>query len=132
MEVWIMLGLPIAGIIFLIDYWLRRKKWKDNTKEEKISLVVNMASVVPNLIFSAFGILMGIVGSGTKTPVGKVIAEVTLVLAGFYFVVAIAATIGSLILRKKGKNKASVWINVAAFAYIVLMAFAYYLVGVLL
>ena len=131
MHIWIIMGLPIAGAVLLIDYLLRRKKWKDNTREEKLSLIVNMISGIPYLFFSAFGMLMGIVGSGAETSIGQVIYDVTLVLAGIYFIIAIAAIIATLILRKMGKLKASVWINVAALAYIVVVAFVNYLTGIL-
>ena len=132
MEIWVIMGLPIAGIIFLLDYLLRRKKWSNNTKEEKLSLIVNMISVVPYMIFSAFGILMGITGNGTETALGNSIYEVTIVLAGIYFIVALAAIIGTLILRKIGKNKASIWLNVGALAYIVVVAFVNYFASELL
>ena len=131
MHIWIIMGLPIAGAVLLIDYLLRRKKWKENTREEKLSLIVNMISGIPYLFFSAFGMLMGIVGSGAETSIGQVIYDVTLVLAGIYFIIAIAAIIATLILRKMGKLKASVWINVAALAYIVVVAFVNYLTGIL-
>lgn len=131
MHIWIIMGLPIAGAVLLIDYLLRRKKWKDNTREEQLSLIVNMISGIPYLFFSAFGMLMGIVGSGAETSIGQVIYDVTLVLAGIYFIIAIAAIIATLILRKMGKLKASVWINVAALAYIVVVAFVNYLTGIL-
>ena len=132
MEIWIIVGLPIAGVVFLIDYLLRRKKWNENTSEEQASLIVNMISGIPYLFFSAFGMLMGIAGSGAETAIGQVIYDVTLVLAGIYFIIAIAAIVATLILRKIGKIKASIWINVAALAYIVVVAFVKYLTGILL
>ena len=132
MEIWIIMGLPIAGIIFLLDYLLRRKKWRDNTREEKAGLLLNMISVVPYMIFSAFGILMGITGNGTETALGNAIYEVTIALAEIYFIVALAAIIGTLILRKIGKNKASIWLNVGALVYIIVVAFVNYFANELL
>ena len=132
MEIWVIVGLPIAGIIFLLDYLLRRKKWRDNTREEKVGLLLNMISVVPYMIFSAFGILMGITGNGTETALGNAIYEVTIALAEIYFIVALAAIIGTLILRKIGKNKASIWLNVSALAYIIVVAFVNYFANELL
>ena len=44
MNPWLLITLVLAGIIFGIDYLLRKKKWENNTKEEKISLLVNMFS----------------------------------------------------------------------------------------
>ena len=132
MEIWVIMGLPIAGIIFLLDYLLRRKKWKDNTREEKVSLLINMISVVPYMIFSAFGILMGITGNGSVTTFGNVLYNVTLNMAGIYFLIALAAVITSEILRKVGKTGASIWINIIAFAYIVVVGFLNYIASDLL
>ncbi len=81
-----------------------------------------MVSVVPYMILSAFGALMGIVGSGAETAFGIALYEVTLAMAGIYFVIALATVIGALILRKVGKIKASIWINVVSIAYIIVVA----------
>ena len=127
MFIWIIAGLPIAGAVLLIDFLIRRKKWSANTLAEKLSLIVNMISGIPYLFASALGMLLGISGSGAETVIGNVIYEVTLSLAGIYFIIATAAIVGSLILRKIGKIKASIWINVAALAYIVVVVVANYL-----
>ena len=132
MEIWIIMGLPVAAAVLLVDYLLRRKKWKENTRGEKVSLIVNMASSVPHMFLSAYGMLLGITGYGAETAVGRVLEEVALTLAGVYFAVAVVAMIGALILRKMGKAQASIWINVIAFVYIVLMAVVYYLAGTFL
>ena len=47
MNLWLVILLVMAGAVFGIDYLLRRKKWQDNSKEEKISLLVNMISIGP-------------------------------------------------------------------------------------
>ena len=122
MEIWIIIGLPIAGVILLLDYLLRKTKWNENTSGEKISLILNMVSVVPYMILSAFGMLMGITGNGSDTAFGDILYDVTIVMAGIYFFVALASVIGTIILRKLGKIKASIWINVIAILYIVLVS----------
>ena len=122
MNPWILIGLPVAGIVFLLDYLLRRKKWNNNTDGEKLSLVVNMVSVVPYMILSAFGVLMGIVGCSSESVLGNLIYDVTLVMGAIYVFVALASVIGTLILRKIGKIKASIWINVISIAYIAVVA----------
>ena len=132
MNIWVTLGVITAGIVFLIDYLLRRKKWKDNTKEEKISLIINMASISPYLFLSAVGMLWGIAGNSPESAFGNVLYDITLVMAGIFFIIAIVAIIGTFILRKLRKTKASIWINVIAFAYIVIVLLVNYLVGVLL
>ncbi len=44
---WIVILLVTAVVVFGLDYLFRRKKWKDNTTGEKISLIINMLSVAP-------------------------------------------------------------------------------------
>ena len=121
MNIWLILGLPVAAVVFLLDYLLRRKKWADNSKEEKISLMVNMLTAGPYVFLSALGMLWGIVSGSAETAFGETLNDATLVMAGVYFIVAIVAVIMSFILRKIGKIKASIWINVIAFAYIVVV-----------
>ena len=132
MNPWIIIGIPIAGIVFLVDYLMRRKKWNSNTTLEKVSLIINMASVVPYMILSAFGMLMGILGCGSETVFGYYLYKVTLVMAGIYFFVALGTVIGSLILRKLGKTKLSIWINVISIAYIVVVTIVNNIAGELL
>ena len=132
MNPWLFIALITSGIVFLIDYLLRRKKWNDNTKNEKISLIVNMLSVSLHLFLSAVGILLGIAGGWPKTALGHVLYNATLTMAGYYFIIALIATVGSLILRKFRKIKASIWINIIAFAYIILVLCINCLAGELL
>ena len=132
MNPWIMLALVFAGIVFGIDYLLRKKKWKNNTKGEKISLLINMFSVGPYAFLSAVGLLWGIASNSPETALGEVIYDVTLTMGSIYFVIAIAAVIVSLILRKYGKTKASIWVNAISLAYIVIVLFANHLAGILL
>lgn len=132
MNPWIVISLIAAAVVFLIDYLLRRKKWTENTKTEKVSLIVNMVSVGVYCFLSALGMLWGIVGNTPETAFGDVLYEATLMLAGVYFIVAIIATVGSFILRKTGKTKASIWINIIALAYGVVVMLVNYLAGILL
>ena len=129
MNIWITLSLILAGIVFLLDLLIRRKWWKNNTKEEKISLLVNMFTAGPHLFLSAIGVFWGITSGGYETTVGKIIYTVTLYMGAFYFVVAIAAAISSLVLRRLGKIKASVLVNVIAIAYIILVLGINFLAG---
>ena len=118
MNPWIIILLLAAGIVFGLDYLLRRKAWHNNSKEEKISLLVNMFSVGPYVFLSALGLLWGIVPGSPETALGEVLYDATLIMGGIYFVVAAVAAILSLVFRKKGKLKASIWINVIALVYI--------------
>ena len=119
MNIWITIFLVAAGIVFGVDYLFRRKAWKNNSKEEKISLLVNMFSVGPYLFLSAAGMLWGIVPGSPKTAFGQALYDATLMMGGTFFVVAAVVAILSLIFRKKGILKASIWINIIALVYIV-------------
>ena len=121
MNPWILILLVAAGIVFVVDYLLRRKKWADNSKQEKISLLLNMFSVGPYAFLSAIGMLLGIVSNTPQTQLGGILNKVTLMMAGTYFVVALVAIILSFAFRKKEKIKASIWVNIIAFAYIVVV-----------
>ena len=132
MNPWIIILFAMAGAVFGLDYLLRRKKWKDNEKAEKISLIVHMFCAGPYIFLSALGMLWGITSGDAETAFGKILCDVTLVMAGIYFIIAIAATILSFVFRKKGKVKASIWTNVIAFAYIAVVLTVNYLAGKLL
>ena len=116
---WIIILFVAAFAVFAIDYLIRRKKWKDNSKAEKTSLLVNMFSVGPYVFLSFLALLWGIVPGNPESAFGKILYEATLTIGSFYFVVAIAAVILSFVFRKKGKIKESIWVNVAALLYIV-------------
>ena len=132
MNPWIVVVLISAVVVSGIDFILRRKKWKDQSKAEKVSLLLNVFSVGPYAFLSVLGLLWGIAASSPDTAFGKVIYDITMVMAGTYFVVALAAVILSLIFRKKGKIKASIWVTVIAFAYIAVVFIVNSLVGNLL
>ena len=132
MNPWVIITLVMAGIVFGIDYFLRRKKWNNNSKEEKISLAVNMFTVGPYIFLSALGMLWGITLNSPETAFGATLYDITLTMGGLYFVIAIVAVIASFILRKKEKVKLSIWVNVIALAYIVIVLAVNYLVGILL
>ena len=121
MNPWIIILLVTAAMVFILDYLFRRKKWKFNSKQEKISLLVNMFSVGPYIFLSAFGLLWGIVAGSPETIFGLILYKTTLMMGATFFAVAAVAVIMSLVFRKKGKIKASIWINVIAFVYIALV-----------
>ena len=116
---WIIIALATAGAVFGLDYFFRRKKWKDNSKQEKISLLVNMFSVCPYIFLSVLGLLWGIASGSPETAFGMMLFEATLIMGATYYIVAAAAVILTFLLRKKGKTKVSIWINIIAMVYIV-------------
>ena len=117
MNPWIIILLLAAGVVFGLDYLLRRKAWHNNSKEERTSLLVNMFTAGLYVFLSALGALWGIVPGSPETALGEVLYDVTLTMSGIFFVVAAVAAILSLVFRKIGKLKASIWINVIALAY---------------
>ena len=132
MNPWVIILFVMAGAVFGLDYLFRRTKWKDNSKSEKISLLVNMFSVGVYIFLSALGMLWGIVAYSPETAFGQMLYDATLMLGGIYFIVAVAAVILSFVFRKTGKIKASIWINVIAFAYIAVVLSVNYLAGKIL
>ena len=129
MNPWVIILFVTAGVVFGLDYLIRRKKWKDNSQEEKISLIVNMFSVGPYVFLSALGMLWGITSNSPETAFGEVLYDATLMMGGVYFIVAAAAVILSFVFRKRGKIKASIWTNVIAFAYIAVVLTVNYFAG---
>ena len=132
MNPWLIIAVIGAGIVFLLDYLLRRKKWADNTKTERTSLIVHMVSVPLYVFLSIFGLLWGIVAYSPDTAFGEALYDVTMTLGGYYWIAAAAAAIGSFIFRKIGKPKARIWINVIAFAYMAVLLGANSIAGKLL
>ena len=132
MNPWVIILFVTAGVVFGLDYLIRRKKWKDNSQEEKISLIVNMFSVGPYIFLSALGMLWGITSNSPETAFGEVLYDATLMMGGVYFMVAAAAVILSFVFRKRGKIKASIWTNVIAFAYIAVVLTVNYFAGKIL
>ena len=132
MNPWVIILLVMAGVVFGLDYLLRRKKWQDNSKGEKISLLINMFSVGVYLFLSALGMLWGIVPGSPETSFGKVLYDATMAMGEFYFIVALAAIILSFVFRKIRKIKASIWTNIIALSYMVVVLTVNYLAGKIL
>ena len=132
MNPWVIILLVMAGVVFGLDYLFRRKKWQDNSKGEKISLLINMFSVGVYLFLSALGMLWGIVPGSPETSFGKVLYDATMAMGEFYFIVALAAIILSFVFRKIRKIKASIWTNIIALSYMVVVLTVNYLAGKIL
>ena len=131
MTPWIIIALIGAVIVFLLDFALRRKKWNMNTVKEKISLVIHMIFVTLYAFSSVLGIFLGIVGASPDTIFGQKLYDITLLMASYIWVVAIISTIASFILRKKGKTKASILINIFTLAYILIVFVVNHLAGLI-
>lgn len=129
MNIWIIFLLIGAAIVFLLDLLIRRKGWKSNTKEEKISLVLHMLAIGPYAFLSFLGMLWGLAGYSPETSFGEILYEITLTMGAVYFIIAIIAAILPFILRRLGKAKASIWITIIALAYIIVVLVVNTLVG---
>lgn len=129
MNPWLIILIIMAVVVFGLDYLFRRKKWKDNSKAEKISLIINMLSVGVYTFLSVLGMFWGIASSSPNTSFGEVLYDVTLTLGGIYYIIAVVAVISSFILRVIGKNKASIWTNIIALSYIIIVLSVNYLAG---
>ena len=127
MNPWIVILLIGAVVVFLLDLIFRRKKWKGNTKSEKVSLLINMVFVGIYIFASALGMLWGITGCSADTAFGEGLYNVTIAMLGFNWLIALVATIGSFILRKRGKIKASILINVIGLGYMIILFVISYL-----
>lgn len=132
MNIWITILLITAAIVYGLDFLFRRKKWKDNSKGEKISLIINMVSISPYIFLSFLGMMWGIASGGTETAFGEVLYDVTLIMASLFFIIAFVAVILSFIFRIIGKAKASIWINIIAFSYMIVVLAVNSLVGAIL
>ena len=112
MNPWIAIGLFLALVYYLIDLIVRRKKWSNNTKEEKISLVLGMAILSVYAFCSALGMLIGIVGGGGSV-LSEFIHQATIAVGAVIWLLSLVSALGSIILRKKGKARASIMIHLA-------------------
>ena len=109
MIIWIVPTLFFAGVILLIDFIARRKKWHENTKSEKTGLVLTLLVSFPYVFCSIYGSLIGIVGPQGESSLMIALHEIV-VLGGVGIVfVCFAATVASLVFRGRGKAAASNW-----------------------
>ena len=107
MIIWIVPTLFFAGIVLLIDFIARRKKWHENSKTEKIGLILTLLVSFPYIFCSIYGALFGIVGPRGSTSLMIALHEIAVLGGTGIAWVCLAATIASLILRKRGKAAAS-------------------------
>ena len=119
MSAWIGVCLFFTGIVVLIDYILRRKKWSENSRSEKNGLALTLLASFPFILCSAYGILLGIVGPSGKSSFMIGLYNVVLIAGKATFLVCLGVTIASLVLRKIGKARAANWALVMGLCYCV-------------
>lgn len=117
------IGLMIA--FFLLDLLIRRTSWKNNTKDEKISLIINFITIPVYVLMGSIGVLFGIVDCNAQTEFGKMLFDVSVVLGTFTGFTAVIVSVSSIILRKKGRPRASKWVHIGSLAYLMLFAGIY-------
>ena len=109
MIIWIVPTLIFAGVVLLIDFIARRKKWRENTKTEKIGLVLTLLVSFPYIFCSIYGSLFGIVGPQGTSSLMNALHEIVVLGGKGIGVICLAAAIVSLVLRKRDKATASNW-----------------------
>ena len=105
--IWCVPSLCFTGVVLLIDFIVRRKKWSENTKSEKIGLALTLLVSFPYIFCSIYGYLFRILGARRNSPLMKALYEIAVAAGVGTVFVCIIATIASLVLRKKGKAAAS-------------------------
>ena len=120
MEIWLLLIALAAALMFGIDFLLRRKRWKKNTREEKQSLLVSLACLPAYVFLSVLGMLLGIAAPTAETVYGGLLFDMAVMTGRFIWVVSIAAFVLGLVLRKRGNPRGSKLAQLAAMGYIAL------------
>ena len=127
--IWLVPSLLGAGIVLLIDFIVRRKKWKENTKTEKIGLILTVLFSFPYIFGSVYGVLLGILGTYSESPVEELINKVIVYGGKAIGPVCLTATIASLVLRKIGRSNVANRSLIIGFAYCMLIIGASYILG---
>jgi hypothetical protein len=110
---------------FLLDLLIRRTSWKNNTKDEKISLIINFITIPIYFLLGSVGVLFGIVDCSAQTELGKMLFDISVVMGSFTGITVIIVSVISIILRKQGRVRASKWVHIGSLAYIMLFAGIY-------
>ena len=109
MIIWIVPTLFFAGVVLLVDFIARRKKWHENSKTEKNGLILTLLVSFPYIFCSIYGALFGILGPRGTTSLMITLHEIVVLGGQGIVFVCLAATIASLVFRKMGKALASNW-----------------------
>ena len=105
--IWSVPCLFFTGIVLLIDFIVRRKKWSENAKSEKTGLVLTLLVSFPYVFCSVYGVFFGILGPRSDSPFMKALYNIVLIGGTGTVFVCIIATIASLVLRKLGNAAAA-------------------------
>lgn len=119
MSIWLMIGAFFAAVYYLIDWLFRRRKWNDNTPLEKKSLIIAMACQPAYALFSVFGVFVGAFGGGL-TELSQILHQISTAMGAFIWLVTLAVSFLSILLRKLNKPMASCLVHLLAGSVIVL------------
>ena len=117
MIIWSVPTLIFAGVVLLFDFILRRKKWNENTKTEKIGLILTLLVSFPYIFCSIYGSLFGIVGAQGTSSLMIALHEIVVLGGKGVVFVCLAAAIASLVLRRLGRAVESNWSLVIGLLY---------------
>jgi len=118
MEIWLLMFIVVILLLFGVDFLLRRKKWRENTKQEKQSLLIGAACVPAYELLSVLGIFLSIAAPTAETELGGWLFDAAVMTGRFIWIVSLAAVILGLFLRKRGNPQASKLAQLAAMGYI--------------
>ena len=110
MNPWLYIWFFFAAVYYLIDFLVRRRKWNENTKQEKTSILTGMVCIAFYVFFSALGFLIGIVGPGSSL-LSQILYKTSVFLGATTWLVVLLVSIASIVLRKRDKVKASLYVH---------------------
>ena len=110
----LVLMLLIAGV----DQLLRRKVQRKRTRQEKQSLTISVACVPAYVLMSVLGLLLVIADTEAQTQLGGWMYEAAVMLGRFNWLVAMAAIVAGIVMRKRGNPQGAKLAQLAAMGYI--------------
>lgn len=118
MFMWILLIISYLVILGLVDYLIRKKHWRDNSLEEKRSLLVYFGCGIVYLVFSMIGVFVGISGEPYESGVGIALFNIAAYMSMATPAVCAIVSVLNIMLRKKNEFSKSNRIHLLAIIYI--------------
>lgn len=117
---WIFLSLSYIVVLFLADYGLRKKHWRNNSVEEKRSLLIYITCGILYLICSMMSVFMGMAGEPYMSGFGLFMFKTAAYMSMAMPLVCLAVLGGNILLRKKNHLKKANQLHLIAIVYILL------------
>lgn len=121
-KMFLVTAIVMIIVFFGLDYLIRRTGWKKNTKDERVSLIINFVTIPVYYFMASAGILFAMVGTTAETKVGTFLFELSTILSAFTWLIVLLVSIVSIVLRKQGRTRASKWVHMGSLIYIMLYA----------